>query len=102
MVRMFSSLGIVALGFAVMAYPGEARAQQAQRDVPGPIDSLQDLQDTGKMLFKIADENNDGQISQKEAIDAGNLTVGGLFFRATPTVTAPWSRRNCRRRATSS
>ncbi len=34
------------------------------------------------MLFKMADENNDGQISQKEAIDAGNLLVGGFFFRA--------------------
>src|SRR5262249_10558871 len=28
------------------------------------------------------DTNNDGQISQKEAIDAGNLLVGGFFFRA--------------------
>ncbi len=34
------------------------------------------------MIFKLADENNDGQISQKEAVDAGNLAVGGLFFRA--------------------
>ncbi len=34
------------------------------------------------MLFKLADENNDGQISQKEAVDAGNLLVGGFFFRA--------------------
>jgi Ca2+-binding EF-hand superfamily protein len=34
------------------------------------------------MFFKLADQNNDGQISQKEAIDAGNLIVGGFFFRA--------------------
>jgi Ca2+-binding EF-hand superfamily protein len=54
----------------------------ADGDVPGPIDNLQDLEDTGKMLFKVADTNNDGQISQKEAIDAGNLLVGGFFFRA--------------------
>jgi hypothetical protein len=51
-------------------------------DAPGPIDSLQDLQDTGKMVFKLADANNDGQISQQEAIDAANLAVGGFFFRA--------------------
>lgn len=51
-------------------------------DLPGPIDSLQDVQDTGKMVFKLADTNLDGQISQKEAIDAGNLLVGGFFFRA--------------------
>jgi Ca2+-binding EF-hand superfamily protein len=58
-------------------------AQQHQAgDVPGPIDSIQDLQDSAKMLFKMADTNNDGQISQKEATDAGNLLVGGFFFRA--------------------
>lgn len=51
-------------------------------DLPGPIDSLQDLQDTGKMLFMLADVNLDGQISQKEAIDAANLLVGGFFFHA--------------------
>jgi Ca2+-binding EF-hand superfamily protein len=50
--------------------------------VPGPIDSISDLQDTAKMVFKVADTNNDGQISQKEAVDAGNLLVGGFFFRA--------------------
>jgi len=67
----------------LVALPGGVRAQgQSQRDLPGPIDSLQDLQDTGKMLFKLADTNNDGQISQKEAGDAGNLMVGGFFFRA--------------------
>jgi Ca2+-binding EF-hand superfamily protein len=54
----------------------------ADGDVPGPIDNLQDLQDTGKMAFKMADTNNDGMISQKEAIDAANLLVGGFFFRA--------------------
>jgi len=52
------------------------------KDLPGPIDSIQDLEDSGKILFKIADTNNDGQISQKEAIDVGNLLVGGVFFRA--------------------
>jgi len=51
-------------------------------DLPGPIDNLGDLQDTGRMVFKMADTNNDGQISQKEAVDAANLTVGGFFFRA--------------------
>jgi len=67
--------------------PGQApaRAADAARppgDLPGPIDNLNDLEQTGRMLFKMADTNNDGQVSQKEAIDAGNLTVGGFFFRA--------------------
>jgi len=57
-------------------------ADLSNKDIPGPIDSIQDLQDSGKMLFKLADTNNDGQISQKEATDAGNLLVGGFFFRA--------------------
>jgi len=61
---------------------GPTYAADAQKDLPGPIDSVEDLQDTGKMLFKMADENNDGQISQQEAIDTGNLIVGGVFFRA--------------------
>jgi len=52
------------------------------KDLPGPIDSLSDLQDVGKMLFKLADTNNDNRISQKEAVDAGNLLAGGFFFRA--------------------
>jgi len=66
--------------------PGQA-GQQAQggqdlADVPTPISSLEDLQDVGRMLFASADTNKDGQISQKEAVDAGNLLVGGFFFRA--------------------
>jgi len=70
------TIGIMGLGLLMTTTVGRAG------DVPGPIDSLQDLQDTGKMIFKLADENNDGQISQKEALDAGNLVVGGFFFRA--------------------
>jgi len=69
-----------AVGLGLVALAGTAAAQN--KDLPGPIDSLKDLQDTGRMIFKVVDENNDGQISQKEAVDAGNLAVGGLFFRA--------------------
>jgi Ca2+-binding EF-hand superfamily protein len=68
--------GMVGLG--LLAFSSIGRAD----DKPGPIDSLSDVQDTGKMLFKLADQNNDGQISQKEAVDAGNLVIGGFFFRA--------------------
>jgi len=72
-----------ALALGVGLFPGTIRAQAPKGgDVPGPIDSIGDLQDTAKMLFKMADTNNDGQISQKEAVDAGNLLVGGFFFRA--------------------
>jgi len=70
--------GVLALG--LLAVPVGVRAQE--RDVPGPIDSLQDLEDTGKLLFMLADENRDGQISQKEATDAGNLVAGAFFFSA--------------------
>jgi Ca2+-binding EF-hand superfamily protein len=70
--------GLLALGIA-----GPAMAQNRPAgDVPGPIDNVRDLQDTAKILFKMADTNNDGQISQKEATDVGNLIVGGFFFRA--------------------
>jgi Ca2+-binding EF-hand superfamily protein len=73
--------GALTLG-AVVLLSAAAAAQHAVADMPGPIDSIQDLQQTAKMLFKMADTNNDGQISQKEATDVGNLLVGGFFFRA--------------------
>lgn len=80
MIKPWKLLGLGAL--AVSLLTASTRAADAQKDIPGPIDSVQDLQDTGKMLFKLADDNNDGQISQQEAIDVGNLVVGGYFFRA--------------------
>jgi len=74
--------GALALGVTGLL-PGLGFAQQRRAgDIPGPIDSIQDLQDTAKILFKLADTNNDGLISQKEAVDVGNLLVGGFFFRA--------------------
>ena len=72
--------GLQAVGFGLVALVGSASAQKA--DMPGPIDSLSDLQDSGRIVFKLIDTNNDGQISQKEAVEAGYLAVGGLFFRA--------------------
>jgi len=51
-------------------------------EIPGPIDNLREAQQTGRMMFGMADTNNDGQISQKEATDVANLIVGGFFFRA--------------------
>src|SRR5579885_2570547 len=64
--------GALILGIAVL--PGRVMGQAHQQgDLPGPIDNIRDLQDTAKMLFKMADTNNDGQISQKEAVDVGNL-----------------------------
>ncbi len=73
--------GIWALGLAFTLGTGSA-ALAFVDDKPGPIDSIEDIQDTGKILFKTADANNDGTISQKEAIDAANLVAGGFFFRA--------------------
>lgn len=77
---MMTLRGFWAMGFALTIGAGSAMA--FEDDKPGPIDSIEDIQDTGKMLFKAADVNNDGAISQKEAIDAANLMVGGFFFRA--------------------
>jgi len=80
-VSKFFLHGALTLG-AVASLSVAAAAQHAVNDLPGPIDSIQDVQQTAKMLFKMADTNNDGQISQKEATDVGNLLVGGFFFRA--------------------
>jgi len=82
MMKRILMCGALALGVAGLL-PGHVMAQaQKSGDLPGPIDSISDLQDMAKMLFKLADTNNDGQISQKEAVDVGNLLVGGFFFRA--------------------
>ncbi len=60
-----------------------ARAGQHQEiDLPGPIDSLQDVQDSLRMAFMMADQDHDGQLSQREVTDAANMAVGGLFFAA--------------------
>jgi Ca2+-binding EF-hand superfamily protein len=74
--------GTVVVGVATLATAAGYADDKKADVVPGPIDSLTDLQDTAKLVFKIADTNNDNQISQKEAVDAGNLLVGGFFFRA--------------------
>jgi Ca2+-binding EF-hand superfamily protein len=76
------AVGALSFGLTVLPAFADEKVQRRAGDLPGPIDSLEDLQDTGRMLFKMADQNNDGQISQKEAVDAGNLLVGGFFFRA--------------------
>lgn len=68
------------LSMMLAATLGTARADD--KGAPGPIDGLGDLQDTAKMVFKMADMNNDNLISQQEAVDAGHLLVGGFFFRA--------------------
>jgi Ca2+-binding EF-hand superfamily protein len=73
--------GTVALGLAALAST-TCYGDDKKDALPGPINSISDLQDTAKLVFKLADTNNDGQISQKEAVDAGNLLVGGFFFRA--------------------
>lgn len=75
-------LAALTLGLAMAPAAWAQRTSNAAGDLPGPIDNVQDLEDTGKMLFKVADANNDGRISQQEAVDAGNLLVGGFFFQA--------------------
>jgi Ca2+-binding EF-hand superfamily protein len=79
--RRMGLVAALAGGMTVFA-PARVSADDSAKTGVGPIKSIQDLQDTAKMLFKLADTNNDGQISQKEATDAGNLLVGGFFFRA--------------------
>jgi len=71
-----NSMSLMSVGILAIAASGRGA------DKPGTMDSLSAMQDAGKILFKLVDENNDGQISQKEAVDAGNLMVGGFFFRA--------------------
>ena len=76
-----TTIAVLSLALVGLIAP-TSRAADNEPEAPGPIDTLGDLQDTAKMLFKLADSNNDGLISQQEAVDVGNLLVGGFFFRA--------------------
>lgn len=84
-------IGLSAGFLAMAALPASAQqvsqqpVQTSERhvnDLPGPIQGLTEMQDAGRLLFLVTDENGDGQISQKEAVDAANLSVGGMFFSA--------------------
>jgi len=79
--RRFGMISAVAVGMTTFASP-TSFADDKPKTGMGPIQSVQDLEDTAKILFKLVDTNNDGQVSQKEVGDAGNLLVGGFFFRA--------------------
>jgi hypothetical protein len=87
--------GVLALG--LVALPGLGRAQERQerpdqRDQRehrqldlnniSPLEAIRNMQNTGRMIFMMADVNHDGQVSLQEAIDANNLMVGGFFFEA--------------------
>ncbi|MBV8488735.1 MAG: EF-hand domain-containing protein [Planctomycetaceae bacterium] len=77
MLKTVTSKIAVGMGLAVLFLTLGAKAAEEDQ-----WNAIQKLEDTGKLLFKLADTNNDNRISQKEAIDAGNLLVGGFFFRA--------------------
>src|SRR5262245_24559640 len=82
MTRTRKEIAKVTVGSGLLSILLVLGARADKQDLPGPIDSVQDLESMGKMLFKLADTNNDNLISQKEAVDAGNLLAGGFFFRA--------------------
>jgi len=76
-------LGIGLLSLGMMAMPGAVRAQEHRTmDLPSPMEAIRNMQNTGRMIFMMSDVNHDGQISQKEAVDANNVLVGGYFFQA--------------------
>jgi Ca2+-binding EF-hand superfamily protein len=80
-------MGALALGLLIWPAVGRAQDRQEHRarnleDLPSPMEALRNVQNTGRMLFVLADQNHDGQVSQQEAVDAANLLVGGFFFRA--------------------
>jgi len=79
--------GMLAMGLMAMPSLGRAQERREHRELdlqslPSPMEAIRNLQNTGRMAFMLADVNHDGQISQKEAIDANNLMVGGFFFEA--------------------
>jgi len=84
--KTIARFGMSVLALGLMAMPGVGRAQEHRtedlRSLPNPMEALRDVQNAGRSMFMLTDMNHDGQISQKEAIDASNLLVGGFFFQA--------------------
>ena len=56
----------VGAGLLSMLLAGGARADD--KKITGPIDSIEDLQDVGKLLFKLADTNNDNASPKKKPL----------------------------------
>ncbi len=79
--RRLGMIGTFAVGMTALA-PALSAADDQTRAGIHPLQSIHDLENSAKLLFKLADTNNDGQLSQKEVGDAGLLLVGGFFFRA--------------------
>jgi len=82
--KRYSTLCAAVFATIATAVPAFSQTQHEKQagETQGPIHNIEDLQDTGRMIFKLADEDDNGRISQKEAVDAGNLVLGGFFFRA--------------------
>jgi len=84
--RTYTRIAIGTLALGLVAIPGIGRAQEHRdedmRNLPNPMETVRNIQNLGRTLFMMADVNRDGQISQKEAIDANNVMVGGFFFQA--------------------
>jgi len=95
--KIFGCFGVGTLALGLLVMPNAGRAQENQnrdagrsrehremdlQNIPSPMEAIRNIQNTGRMIFTMADVNHDGQVSMQEAIDANNLFVGGFFFRA--------------------
>jgi len=81
--RTHGMFGMGVLSLGMMAMPGLVVAQEHRgEDLPNPMQVARLIQTVGRTVFMGADVNHDGQLSQKEAIDATNVMVGGYFFEA--------------------
>jgi len=79
--RVLFGMSVLSLG--MIAMPGGARADDNPlQDLPNPMQAVRLVQNVGRTMFLAADVNHDGLLSQKEAVDANNLLVGGFFFQA--------------------
>jgi len=99
--KTYAFVGVGVLSLGMVALPGAARAQENRaqenraqenrgqehrtldmQSLPSPMEAVRLVQNVGRTMFMAADVNHDGLLSQREAIDANNMLVGGFFFQA--------------------
>ncbi len=71
----------IAVGAGLLSMLLACGARAEDKDLPGPIDSIEDLQDVGKLLFKLADTNGSDGMTLCIQLSRGPASVASAFSK---------------------